>query len=86
MLPYFLKKQIIRKMMKRYEMTNVSANFVLCSWKNKLLRNFDCFFGRNKVEFINEISYNIINKIKLWKNFNETDFVSANIYNANTDT
>lgn len=67
-------------------MTNVSANFVLCSWKNKLLRNFDCFFGRNKVEFINEISYNIINKIKLWKNFNETDFVSANIYNANTDT
>ena len=86
MLPYFLKKQIIRKMMKRYEMTNVSANFVLCSWKNKLLRNFDCFFGRNKVEFINEISYNIINKIKLRKNSNKTGFVSVNIYNDNTDT
>ena len=67
-------------------MTNVSANFVLCSWKNKLLRNFDCFFGRNKVEFINEISDNIINKIKLRKNSNKTGFVSVNIYNDNTDT
>ena len=82
----FYKKQIIRKMMKRREMTNVSVNVYLCSWKNKFLRNFVCFFGTNTVQFINEISDNIINKIKLRKNSNKTGFVSVNIYNDNTDT